>query len=284
MRVGSPVIFLLFIAQVALGAGPPDVRPLTERDNAHLRLFLKGVPGDWRNQTAMERGLPEPAAIKTAPEGVSRYPLIAPGRWAPRPMTLADAIAQRRSHRDFSGHPVTLESLSFLLWHTQGITGTNGQTLRAAPSAGARFPLETYVVALHVEDLAAGLYRYDPGGHQLIEVRRDATLRAQIQRACFDAPLIGKAALVVAFTTLPARTEWKYGPIAHRMIAFEAGHAAQNLCLGATAAGLGACPLASYHQPTMDQLLEIDGNEEFTLYLVALGHVPAEPPTAGGAP
>lgn len=194
-------------------------------------------------------------------------------------MSLSEAIATRRSERDFSARTISLEQLAFLLWHAQGVTqemsdGDDGlRLLRAAPSAGARYPLETYVFAHRVQDLDPGVYRYDVKGHQLVHAWSDPDVARYLRHACFDADLIGDAAAVIAFTAVPYRTEWRYGPIAHRMIAYEAGHAAQNIGLAAVATGLGSCPVAAYHQPSLDRLLRLDPEEEFTLYLVAIGYV-----------
>jgi SagB-type dehydrogenase family enzyme len=87
---------------------------------------------------------------------------------------------------------------------------------------------------------------------------------------------VGDAAVVFIWSAIPGRTEWKYAYLAHRMIAMEAGHVCQNLYLAAQSCGLGVCALLSYHQPQVDELLELDGIEEFTLYLACVGKA-AEP-------
>lgn len=258
-----------------------DVVPLTDLSPAQLRLFLQGVDTDWRASTGQARGVPQPSP-RAFPDDAARHPLPAPNTLDQPAVPLLRAIAERRSRRSFGPQPVSLDTLSILLWHTQGTTATveladgNALALRAAPSAGARYPLETYLFVQSSDALDAGLYQYDVTGHQLIELASDTALRAALQRACFGEPFIYDASVVVVFTAVPIRTEWRYGPIAHRMIAYEAGHAAQNLLLVAEAVGLNACPVAAYHQSSLDRLLGVDGEEEFALYLVALGEPPPD--------
>ncbi len=257
-----------------------DVVPLTGMPPAQLRLFLQGVETDWRATTGQARGVPQPSP-RAFPDDAVRHPLPAPETLDQPDVPLRQAIAERRSRRSFGPQAVSLETLSILLWHTQGITGSvaladgTALSLRAAPSAGARYPLETYLFVQSSDALDAGLYQYDVAGHQLVELVTDTALRAALQRACFGEPFIYDASVVVVFTAVPIRTEWRYGPIAHRMIAYEAGHATQNLLLVAEALGLSACPVAAYHQSSLDRLLGVDSVDEFALYLIALGWPPA---------
>lgn len=264
------------------GGEKPPVRPLDRLSLPQLRVFLRGFAGDWRRDTDESRGQPPPPAAKPAPPGEVKHDLVPAAELKPRSLTLADAIRQRRSHREYLESPLTLEQLSLLLWHTQGVTGVRHQpdgtksNLRAAPSAGARYPLETYVFAHRVEGLATGLYRFDPDNHCLWQIRLDDGIAGELQRVCFGATFVGEAAVVLAFTTIPYRMEWRYGYIAHRMIAMEAGHAAQNAYLSAAAIGAGACAVAAYHQPSLDRLLGVDGEDEFALYLVTVGLIKDE--------
>jgi SagB-type dehydrogenase family enzyme len=145
--------------------------------------------------------------------------------------------------------------------------------LRTAPSAGGRYPLETYVLALRVDGIPPGIYRYLPDSHQLVAIRAEPDLRPRVIEACYRQSFAGEAAAVIVWAAIPARTEWKYGYLAHRMIAMEAGHAGQNLYLACEAVGSGACALLSYDQGRMDALLGLDGEDEFAIYLAAVGKV-----------
>ncbi|MFZ9920231.1 MAG: SagB/ThcOx family dehydrogenase [Terrimicrobiaceae bacterium] len=234
-----------------------------------LRTFLKSPPGDIRQAGDMAKGIPAPPATKEIPENARRIAL-------PKPSTdsqsLTSVLASRRSARSFSTDPLPLEKLAFLLWASQGITGKNESgTLRAAPSAGGLYPLETYVCAQRVAGLEPGVYRYDPAGNSLVAVSENPALPEKLAIACHRQPVVTGAAAVLVWTATPARTEWKYAHGAHRMIAMEAGHACQNALLAATSLGVAACPLLSYHQGALDQILGVDGHDEFAIYLAAVG-------------
>ena len=255
-----------------------EIRQLNAIPIEQLRVMLKGFPGDWRPDSDRERGLPEPPSQKPVPPDARRIPLVAPADFHVGDLSVRRAIQARRSVRAFSKEPLTLEELSYLLWATQGITSPPpeagaepGERLRAAPSAGARYPLETYLALGRVEGLSPGLYRYLPGEHRLVLVRATADLPAALQRACYGQQFVADAAVVFLWTAIPYRTEWKYTYTSHRMIAMEAGHVCENLCLAAESCGAAACPVLGYHQPSLDQLLGVDGIEEFTLYLACIG-------------
>jgi SagB-type dehydrogenase family enzyme len=177
---------------------------------------------------------------------------------------------------------ISKEALGYLLWATQGVTGVeqdqSGKITRrhrAAPSAGGRHPLETYLAVQRVEGLPQGLYLYLPNTHELLLVREDPTFSPRLRAACYNDAATNDAAVIFIWSATPVRTEWKYAYLAHRMIAMEAGHVCENLYLAAQSCHLGACGLLSYHQPEMDALLGLDGLEEFTLYLACVGR-PAE--------
>ena len=96
--------------------------------------------------------------------------------------------------------------------------------------------------------------------------------------ACYGDPTVGTAPAVLVWTAVPARTEWKYAYLAHRMIAMEAGHSAQNVYLGGAAVGVGACAVLGYNQTRLDALLGVDGREEFALYVMPVGRPAGDTP------
>lgn len=260
------------------GRDAPRVRELDEIPIAQLRVLLKGYPGDWRAAGELNSRLPEPPVQKPTPPGARCLPLPAPGDLSLGTMPVRDAIASRRSVRQFSGEQLSLEELGFLLWATQGVTAVekddSGNILRryrAAPSAGGRHPLETYLAVRRVAGLSPGLYRYLPSEHQLLLLREDAALSEHLGAACYDTSAAKDAAVVFIWSATPFRTEWKYAFLAHRMIAMEAGHVCQNLYLAAESCRIGACALLSYHQPLVDRLLGLDGVDEFAVYLACIG-------------
>ena len=183
-------------------------------------------------------------------------------------MDFKSLLESRRSVREFSKDPLALADLAFLLWAAQGMVDTH---FRTAPSGGGRYPLETYISAANVAGLEPGIYRYEPATHSLVVIDENPKSPEKLLAACYGEPTAAGAAAILVWTATPYRTEWKYAFTAHRMIAMEAGHACQNALLAATALGLGACPLLSYHQSAIDKWLGVDGRDEFVIYLAAIG-------------
>jgi len=161
-------------------------------------------------------------------------------------VSVEEAIASRRTRRDFGESPLPLEALSQLLWAAQGVTGQDGR-LRAAPSAGALFPLEVYVVAgaAGVEGLAAGVYRYDAQRHGLREIQM-GDLRAALARDCLGQAWVGRAPASLVVAAEVERTARKYGARGERYALMESGHAGQNVFLQAQALGLAAGIVGAY--------------------------------------
>jgi len=259
------------------------IRELNEIPLAQLRVMLKGYPGDWQRDSDRSQQRPEPPAEKAVPNDAKRIALIPLTDIHLGDMSVRDAIAERRSVRDFTDAALSLEELSYLLWATQGVTavqrdesGAIVQRFRAAPSGGARYPLETYLAVSRVNGLAVGIYRYLHNEHQLVLVREDAQVSGKLMAACYGTPSVGSAAVVFIWSAVPYRTEWKYAYLAHRMIAMEAGHVCENLYLAAESCRMGACAMLSYHQPRVDELLNVDGKEEFAIYLACVGKPKAD--------
>lgn len=189
--------------------------------------------------------------------------------------SVSKAIEDRMSHRKFLDKPITMEQLSFLLWATQGVKKVGKvATLRSVPSAGARHPFETYLYVRRVEGLEEGIYRYLPLEHKLLLHRKDKYLREEIIRATLDQIFIGDSAVVFIWAVIPYRTEWRYGPVSHKVILIDAGHVCQNLYLACESIDLGTCAVAAYSQKLMDEFIKVDGEDEFVVYLAPVGEVP----------
>jgi SagB-type dehydrogenase family enzyme len=221
-------------------------------------------------------GVPPPPIEKGYSVDAERIDLIPPDRFRTLPKAdLLCAIAKRESRRQFSETPLTLEELSFLLWATQGVREQSGaeNARRTVPSAGARHALETYLCVLNVQGLDRGFYRYLPLEHQLVVEYRDAGAAGKIGWAAFQQNWISSAATVFIWSAIPYRTEWRYGLAAHKVILLDAGHVCQNLYLACEAISAGTCAVAAYDQELMDRLLQIDGKDEFVIYLAAVGKV-----------
>jgi SagB-type dehydrogenase family enzyme len=186
---------------------------------------------------------------------------------------LKTAIARRESCRNYSGNPLILEELSFLLWSTQGVKLKldPGHALRTVPSAGCRHAFETYLAVLSIAGLEKGIYRYLPLEHQLLFEFDVENLERKITKAALGQSFAGDAAVTFIWTVIPYRMEWRYGLAAYKVIALDAGHVCQNLYLACEAIGAGTCAIAAYDQEKMDSLLNVDGEEEFTIYLAPVG-------------
>lgn len=243
------------------------------------RAFLKD-PGRsllgylWIDQY---RGVPAPPIEKPFSADARRIDLCRPGQWRGiRKVDLETAIRRRQSRRRFSNEPLKLEELAFLLWATQGIRVQfdAGTAFRTVPSAGARHALETYLCVFRVEGLQPGVFRYLPVEHQLLFEFHQEGLEDRLTAAALGQAFAGSAAVAFLWTAIPYRMEWRYGPGAHKMIALEAGHVCQNLYLACEAIGAGTCAIGTYEQEAIDQLLRVDGREEFTVYLAPVGKLP----------
>lgn len=230
------------------------------------------------SRTQQSQGVPEPPWQKPVPAGGRTISLPPPGNWTVPDCGLQEAIARRRSHRRFLPRPLSMGELSFLLWAAQGLrkTASAQGNFRTVPSAGCRHALETYVAALRVEGLETALYRFLPHGHSLVEVARRDRLASLLSDAAFGQRFCGDAAATFIWTTVPARMEWRYGEASYKVIALDTGHACQNLCLACAGIGCGACAVAAYDQERMDELLGVDGDEEFTIYLAPVGKMAGE--------
>lgn len=181
-------------------------------------------------------------------------------------VSLEESLLQRRSVREFASRPLTLDQIGQLLWAAQGITGKLAG-LRAAPSAGALYPLELDVV------LPAGVFRYDPRKHEM-RCTVSGDQRAELQVAALRQESITQAAAVFVISAVIARTARKYGDRAWRYVLLEAGHACQNLLLQATALGLGGVPIGAFYDESVASVLHLGASEQ-PFYLIPIGY-PAE--------
>lgn len=228
------------------------------RETRHRRGRPGGESLDWEDQA-------EP--FKTYPDA-ERVPLPEP---APPPTDLWAAMANRRSVRAFGAEPLSLTDLANLLWASAGVSAVQaGYALRTAPSAGALYPIETYVVAHHVDGLEPGAYHYAVL-ERALERLRTGDLRLPVARAALDQGIARDAAAVFLWSAVWRRSTWKYGQRAYRYAPLDAGHIAENLALAAVALGLGSCQIAAFYDDEANGLLGLDGEDESVLYLSVVG-------------
>jgi len=219
-------------------------------------------------------GVATPAIEKEPAENARIFTLPTPDVWHETlgSMSVRTAMFQRKSWRKYSQEPLSLEELSYLLWVTQGVRRKKEHvTLRTVPSAGNRHALETYLSVFNVEGLEEGIYRYLPSRHQLVLEKQPENLRQKTAIAALDQPFAGKSAVTFIWTAIPYRMEWRYVEASVKVIAMDAGHVCQNLYLACESIGAGTCAIAAYHQQLADQLLQVDGEEEFVVYMAPVG-------------
>jgi SagB-type dehydrogenase family enzyme len=195
---------------------------------------------------------------------------------APHGPPLEAVIQQRRSIREYAARSLTLDELSRLLHFSAGITDRRDPTLafRAVPSSGALFPIEVYPVLFNVAGAPPGAYHYDVQRHRLALVR-SGDFRQEVFRAAVSQEMIQGASLVFVLTGIFERVQWKYLDRSYRYLLLEAGHLGQNVYLAATALGLGPCGIGAFFDDDLNRLLQLDGQNEAVVYLLAVGPLPA---------
>lgn len=222
---------------------------------------LWGTIADWGNQP------PRYKIYADAPYITLPAPDSRPG------LPTETAILQRRSARTYRRRPMTLEELSRLLYYTGSESDQAwGSRRRTAPSSGALYPIEIYLLVHNVTGLTPGIYHYAVERHGL-HLIRTGDLRSDIVRQGVAQGFLGTANIVVVFTAIFQRMRWKYQQRSYRYGLLECGHLGQNLCLAATSMGLGTCCVGAYYDRDLDAMLGIDGTNEASLYLIAAGHV-----------
>jgi len=182
-------------------------------------------------------------------------------------VSIEETLVKRRSVRDYTGEPLTLHEVSQLLWAAQGTTNPRG--FRTAPSAGATYPLEMYVVVGDVENLAEGVYRYKSAEHKLVKVL-DGDWRAQLAGAALGQSWVKEGAVNIVFTAIYERTTRRYGDRGIRYVHMEVGHAAQNIYLQAVALGLGTVVIGAFRDDQVGEILKLPQNEH-PLYIIPVG-------------
>ena len=190
----------------------------------------------------------------------------------PEPRTDGDisveqALQARRSVRSYKNDPLDLAEISQIVWSAQGLTGERG--FRTAPSAGALYPLELYVIAGQIKNLPSAIYKYRPRAHMLVEMI-SGDKRSELSRAALRQEAVRKAPAVLLFCAVYERTTGKYGQRGIRYVHMEVGHAAQNVCLQAIALGLRTAVIGAFRDEAVKEIVHLPANEQ-PLYFVPVG-------------
>ena len=184
----------------------------------------------------------------------------------------SEVLQVRKSIRSFSNQPLSKVDLAFLLWASTGIQRReHGYDFRTTPSAGALYPIETYIAANNVEDVQEGIYHYNIKDHSLEEIKT-GNFGGPLAHAALDQSMCATAPAVFIWTAIFNRSKWKYSQRAYRYVYLDAGHIAQNLALAAASITCGSCQVGAFFDDEINSIVDISGKEESAIYLSVVGH------------
>ncbi len=183
-------------------------------------------------------------------------------------VSVEEAILKRRSVREYRNEPLTIQEISQILWSAQGITDKR-TGFRTAPSAGALYPLEVYIVVGNVKDLTPGIYRYRPQNHDII-LFSSGDKRMDLYRVSLMQDCIKDAPVVMVISAIFERTTRKYGERGIRYVYMEAGHSAQNVYLQCESLGLGMVVVGAFDDEGVKKVLNLERGET-PIYLIPIG-------------
>ncbi|UCF13895.1 MAG: SagB/ThcOx family dehydrogenase [Phycisphaerales bacterium] len=212
---------------------------------------------------------------QTRPEVYKEYPgaiKIELPRFEPtKSMSLEQALKQRKSIRDFQDKPISTGQLAYLLWASTGIQRVEGgYEFRTAPSAGALYPIETYLAVNNVKGLEPGIYHYSIHAHRLEQLKQGDFGR-QTAAAAIGQDMCATACVVFIWSAIFERCKWKYGQRAYRYIYLDAGHIAENLALAAVSLNRGSCEIGALYDDQVNAIIGVDGIDESVICMAAVG-------------
>ncbi len=238
-----------------------DIGEKFQKSTKYHLLHRLGGPLDWGQKPDEYKNYPDKPFVELE----KPHHAGGPGLW--------DVVRLRRSERAFVAKPVALKQLSTLLWAGQGITKREtGFEFRAAPSAGALYPIETYLAVFNVENLEPGLYHLNVQKFGL-ERLKAGDFRMPVAQAALRQEMCLRAGVVLIWSAVFERSVWKYKQRGYRYIYLDAGHIAHAVALASVALGLGSCQIAALFDNEFNGLLGLDGEKESTIYLTAVGQI-----------
>ncbi len=243
-------------------------------------LIMKKLVGeDFQTETKYIRGKTLGSNLNWAnkPDVYKNYPssktVQLPNQFQNSTFPFEEVLQKRKSIRVFSAQPLSKVDLAFLLWACTGIQRIeHGYEFRTAPSAGALYPIETYIAAINVEDIKEGIYHYNVKNHILEEIRI-GNFGNDLAYSALDQKMCATAAVVFIWTAVFQRSKWKYSQRAFRYIYLDAGHIAENLALAATSITCGSCQVGAFFDDEINLIVGIEGVEESAICLSVVGHL-----------
>ena len=237
------------------------------------REFMEKTQFQFMEKTDQMKGLSQPPLELAFDETDKFIDLPDPKVIEVKPIPVKEAIENRESLRSYANKSLALDELSYVLWCIQGVKDVmpGKATFRTVPSAGARHAFEIYPLVNNVEGLQPGLYRFLALEHKLIVINLYQDTANQIAAGCMNQSFVQTSAVTFIWTAVTARMKWRYGERGYRYLHLDAGHACQNLYLSAETIDCGVCAIAAFYDDKLNSALGIDGEEQFTIYVAALG-------------
>jgi SagB-type dehydrogenase family enzyme len=215
---------------------------------------------DWANKPEVYKSYPTNKTIQL------------PNKLREATISFSNVLQKRRSARTFSNKPLSKVDLGYLLWASSGIQRIErGYAFRTAPSAGALYPIETYIAANNVEDIDKGVYHYNIENHLLEEIKL-GDFGETLAHAALDQEMCANSAVVFIWTAVFQRSVWKYSQRGYRYVYLDAGHVAQNLALAATSINCGSCHIGAFFDDEINSVVDVDRKEESAIFLSVVGH------------
>ncbi|MDH7512507.1 MAG: SagB/ThcOx family dehydrogenase [Clostridiales bacterium] len=233
---------------------------------------------------AMSGFAQEPAAEKSK-QGSEAEIISLPAPQYDGWISVEKAISLRRSVREYVDSPLSISEISQILWAAQGFTRERKDPprmwnpkyewqggLRTAPSAGALYPMEIYLLAGNVEGLTKGVYKFIPKNHSLKKVM-NVDKRTDLCNAALKQASVEKAAAVIVMAGVYERTSFKYGERAERYVHIEVGSIAENVYLQGMTLGIGTVIIGAFNDKDVKSVLQLP-EDEHPLAIMPLGKMP----------
>ncbi len=230
-----------------------------QQETKYHKDKMSAKPLDWASKPKIYKNYPDCQTIE--------LPDITPLS----DMTLHEVLKTRRSIRKYQNKYLTKETLSCLLWASTGISRKEaGHESRTSPSAGALYPIETYLVVNNVKEVDPGVYHYNIQNHYL-ELLKKGDFSAETANAALGQKMCADSSVVFIWTAIFQRMKWKYDQRAYRYVYLDAGHIAENLALTAASLKLGSCQIGALFDDQVNRIIDVDGTEESVIYMSVVG-------------